>query len=111
MDAWFGVRCVFFHGGSTYEERIVIVLASDFDQAITKAEDEACEYVDGLNAEYVGLAQAFALFDAPGDGAEVFSLMRDSDLPPGECLTTFFDTGGERQSDVDPSQSSAGPSR
>ena len=111
MDAWFGVRCVFLHGESIYEERIVIVIASDFDQAIAKAEDEATEYADGLNAEYVGLAQAFALFDAPGDGAEVFSLMRDSDLPPDEYLIAFFDTGDERQSDVDPSQSSPGLSR
>jgi len=27
----------------------------------------------------------------------VFSLLRDSDLPATEYLTTFFDTGHERQ--------------
>ena len=32
-----------------------------------------------------------------GDGAEVFSLMRDSDLTPHEYLDHFFDTGDERQ--------------
>lgn len=110
-DAWFGVRCVFRHGENTYEERVVIVLAPDFAHAIAKAEDEAADYVDGLSAEYVGLAQAFALFDDPADGAEVFSLMRDSDLSPDEYLTAFFDTGDERQGDVDSSESSAGPSR
>ncbi|WP_267420304.1 MULTISPECIES: hypothetical protein [unclassified Curtobacterium] len=99
-DAWFGVRCVFRHGGSTYEERIVIVLAADFDHAIAKAEDDAAEYADDVNAEYVGLAQAFALFDDLGDGSEVFSLMRDSDLTPDEYLTAFFDTGDERQHDA-----------
>ncbi len=62
---WFGVRCVFRHAESTYEERIVIVVAADFDHAIAKAEEEAAEYVDGMNVEYVGLAQAFMLFDAP----------------------------------------------
>ena len=102
-NGWFGVRCVFRHGESTYEERVVIVVASDFDQAIAKAEDEAAAYVDGLHAEYLGLAQAFALFDHPADGAEVFSLMRDSDLPPDEYLTAFFDTGDERQTDLDSS--------
>ena len=94
---WFGVRCVFRHGERTYEERVVIVLARDLDQAIAKAELEADEYADGSDAEYVGLAQAFALFDAPGDGVEVFSLMRDSDLPVDEYLDAFFDTGDERQ--------------
>lgn len=100
---------MFLHGESTYEERIVIVLAADFADAIAKAEDEAAEYVDGLNAEYVGLAQPYALSDDPGDGAEVFSLMRDSDLGPEEYLDAFFSTGDERQNDVGPSQNSAGP--
>lgn len=108
---WFGVRCVFRHAESTYEERIVIVVAADFDHAIAKAEEEAAEYVDGMNVEYVGLAQAFMLFDAPRDGAEVFSLMRDSDLEPDEYLDTFFSTGDEREGDVGPSPSSTEPSR
>ncbi|MEJ5913168.1 hypothetical protein [Pseudokineococcus sp. 1T1Z-3] len=45
--------------------------------------------------EYVGLAQAYLLFDSPGDGAEAFSLVRSSDLPPRDCLDAFFDTGDE----------------
>lgn len=110
-DAWFGVRCVFRHGESTYEERIVIVLAVDFSHAIAKAEDEAADYVDGMNMEYIGLAQAFMLFDEPRDGAEVFSLMRDSDLEPDEYLDSFFSTGDERQGDVGPSLSSTEPSQ
>lgn len=109
--AWFGVRCVFRHHESTYEERIVIVLAPDFDHAITKAEEEAAGYVDGVDVEYVGLAQAYRLFDDPRDGAEVFSLMRDSDLEPDAYVDTFFSTGDERQDDVDPSPSSTEPSQ
>jgi len=102
-DTWFGVRCVFRHGEDTYEERIVIVIAADLSHAIAKAEDEAAEYVDGMNMEYIGLAQAFMLFTAPRDGAEVFSLMRDSDLEPDDYLDAFFSTGNERQGDVSPS--------
>ncbi|SCG64273.1 hypothetical protein GA0070213_10871 [Micromonospora humi] len=37
------------------------------------------------------------MFDEWGHGAEVYSLMRDSDLPAGAYLTRFFDTGDERQ--------------
>lgn len=43
------------------------------------------------------------LFTAPRDGAEVFSLMRDSDLEPDDYLDAFFSTGNERQGDVSPS--------
>lgn len=33
---------------------------------------------------------------APGEGAEVFSLMRESDLPSGAYVGTFYATGRER---------------
>ncbi|WP_223246608.1 DUF4288 domain-containing protein [Curtobacterium sp. ER1/6] len=79
---------------------MVIVRADDFALAIARAEDEAARYAVDVDAEYLGLAQAFALVDDPGDGAEVFSLMRDSDLPPDEYLDAFFDTGDERQGGV-----------
>ncbi|MCU1601431.1 MAG: hypothetical protein JWO22_2140, partial [Frankiales bacterium] len=51
--------------------------------------------------EYLELAQAFELFDDPGHGAEVFSLMRTSRLEPDAYLDTFFDTGTERQQTAD----------
>lgn len=110
-STWFGVRCVFRHGENTYEERIVIVLAADFAGAIAKAEVEAAAYADDVDAAYLGLAQAYALFDDLGDGAEVFSLMRDSDLAPDEYLDAFFSTGEEREGDVGPSQHSSELSR
>ncbi|WP_182046274.1 hypothetical protein [Curtobacterium sp. ME26] len=68
---------------------MVIVRADDFALAIARAEDEAARYAVDVDAEYLGLAQAFALVDDPDDGAEVFSLMRDSDLPPDEYLDAF----------------------
>jgi hypothetical protein len=93
---WFAVRCIFVHEGLTYEERITIWKASSFNEAYALAEGEAHEYAaDGDRVRYVGLAQAFRLFDVPGHGAEVFSLLRYSELPVNKYLNTFFDTGQE----------------
>ena len=35
-----------------------------------------------------------------GHGAELFSLLRESDLEPKEYLDAFFDTGDERQGEI-----------
>jgi hypothetical protein len=103
-DEWYGVRCVFRDAGEgAYEERITLWRASSFDDAIARAEAEAREYVVAIDLEYVGLAQAFWLFDPPGDGAEVFSLVRRSDLAPKDYIDTFFDTGTECQQHTDDS--------
>lgn len=75
--------------------------ASSADVAIARAEAEAVEYadsIDGSSDSYLGIAQSYRLPDPPTDGAEVFSLMRESALEPEEYLDAFFDTGGERQS-------------
>jgi hypothetical protein len=73
--------------------------AESFDQAISLAEAEAAEYAEQVHLKYVGLAQAYLLSDPdpPTSGAEVFSLVRDSDLAPNDYLNRFFDTGRERQ--------------
>jgi len=92
---WYAVRCVFRHrpvGG--YQERITLWRAASFDDAIGQAEAEAAEYP----AEYIGLAQVYALSDDPAaSGAEVFSLIRRSKLTPDAYLDRFFDTGAEFQ--------------
>lgn len=86
---------------STYEERLTLWAVPDFDAAVEAAESEARDYADGIpECTYAGLAQAYHLAESPGHGAEVFSLMRDSPLPAEEYLTTFFDTGTERQGDI-----------
>ncbi|MGW0870372.1 hypothetical protein ACWD3Z_07720 [Streptomyces sp. NPDC002740] len=96
--SWYGVRCVFRHGPlGVYEERITLWTARSADEAVERAEAEAAEYCEDLDGvEYARLAQAFALFGTPGDGAEVFSLLRGSTLPPGEYVDRFFATGDER---------------
>lgn len=102
---WFGVRCLFTHGDALYEERITLWRARDFEQAIELAEADALQYSEDvtdpdLPTAYIELAQAYALDDDPSlQGAEVFSLIRESTLPPREYIDRFFDTGDEYQAD------------
>lgn len=97
---WFAVRCLFrkgwppptddFFGGHRYEERITLRQASSADEAIAKAEAEALDYaavIEEAPSEYLGLAQSYALADTPDqNGAEAFSLIRDSNLEPASDL-------------------------
>lgn len=98
-DGWFGVRCIFRHGDlGAYEERITLWNVPDIDAAIRAAVTEAGAYAEALGeVHFLGLAQAFQMFDAPASGVEVFSLLRDSDMKPDEYLSRVFDSGGERQ--------------
>lgn len=81
--------------GRPYEERITLWRAESFEEAIEQAEAEALQYTED-RGEYLDFAQAFRLFDEPGEGAEVFSMLRDSELEPDEYVTAFFDSGLER---------------
>jgi hypothetical protein len=103
---WFGVRCLFRHfnlvaeDGSTfqtYEERVVVVRALDFDWAIKKAEREAVQYAHGCGAcEYLGFANCFDMRESEiVDFTEVYSLMRKSTLAPEDYIDRFYDTGDE----------------
>ena len=106
---WYSVRCVFQlidvrEDESPYEERITLWQASDFETAIELAEDEAAEYIEDTSWAYLGLAQCFYLGDDVNrilSGTEVYSLIRNSDLPPEDYLDTFFDTGDEYQRQVE----------
>jgi hypothetical protein len=113
---WFAVRCFFLHGPleddvRTYEERVTLWRAASAEEAFDRAEAEAAEHA-GMLTEVAALAtmQCYELADDPGDGAEVFSLMRDSPLDPGRYITRHFSTGDERQTtvpDVPPSSHDA----
>ncbi|MEU4107015.1 hypothetical protein ACGFYT_16080 [Streptomyces sp. NPDC048208] len=97
---WYGVRCVFRHRPlDVYEERVTLWTARSPDEAIARAETEAREYCDLLEeVEYVNFAEAFLIREVPGEGVEVFSLMRESELPPAQYVERFFATGDERSS-------------
>lgn len=96
--SWYGVRCVFRHRGlGVYEERVTLWRARSLDEAIGRGESEAYEYCADLDdVEYAGFAEAYRMYGVPGEGAEVFSLMRESGLPAGDYVGRFFATGAER---------------
>ncbi|WP_369190852.1 hypothetical protein [Streptomyces sp. R08] len=95
---WYSVRCVFRHLSlGVYEERVTLWTARSLDEAISRAVSEAREYCEVLEeVEYVNFAEAFRISEVPGEGVEVFSLMRESEMPPAEYVHRFFDTGNER---------------
>lgn len=92
-----------------YEERITAWNAESIEAAIDEAGKEAREYA-GDDSEALDLFQGYQLFDEIGllpQGAEVFSLLRESDMEPSAYLDAFFDTGEERQAGYDPDPDSA----
>ncbi|HEY9290888.1 MAG TPA: hypothetical protein VIP98_06385 [Microlunatus sp.] len=108
-SGWYAVRCLFQSNWPPdepeaatrhYEERITLWRADSSDHAIELAEAEAEEYAGSIEdapSVYLGLAQAYAMEEVPGQGCEVFSLIRDSELEPDAYLDAFFDDGRERQ--------------
>ncbi|MFJ4776371.1 hypothetical protein [Streptomyces sp. NPDC088762] len=100
--SWYAVRCVFQWdaGESTpYEERLTLWQATSMDEAIARAESEAHTYAGENGHHYLELAQCYRLATPgrPGDGDEVFSLLRDSPLDGQAYLDRYFDTGQEHQ--------------
>jgi len=101
-DRWYAVRTLVQMPGQAdhaYEERVTLWRARSRDDALTRAEAEAAEYAEFAGAVHLaGFAQVYPLADAPPrDGAEVFSLVRDSALPANAFIDHFFCTGRERE--------------
>jgi hypothetical protein len=110
---WFAVRTIVANNESRpwgpvnldpgqidYEERITTWLAESAEAAIALAEDECQRYVEDVGGEALEFSQSFALAMKPGQGVEVFSLVRRSELLPDAYLDRHFDTGTEHQSSV-----------
>jgi hypothetical protein len=102
---WFAVRRVFAWSGwagKPFEERITLWRARSLDHAIELAEQEAEEYAKENGFADLDLSQAFAISEGSeiGNGTEIFSLLRDSDLAPDEYLDTFFSTGAEHEQET-----------
>ena len=93
---WFGVRHVVENDGA-FEERITLWRAASAEEAISRAEREVAEYADAVGGRALDLFQSYRLADEPVDGAEVYSLIRRSELAPAAYLDTYFDTGEELQ--------------
>lgn len=100
---WYAVRTVYEHTDlrsghdRLYEERIILVRAADGNDAIAKAEEEAASYERDLDGvEFLEFAQTYGPLDGePGEGVEIFSLMRRSRMAPDPYVTRFFDSGRE----------------
>ena len=102
--AWFSVRSHYRFvglddGRDVFEERVVLFEARDDEDAVAMADQEAAEYAERVGpCEVLPLLQSYALVDEPQSGAEIYSLMRTSDLEPDSYVNHFFDTGEERTS-------------
>jgi hypothetical protein len=97
-EPWYAAKSIFLHAETKrghkqmYEERVVLLRARSFDEAISRAEKEAEEYCNDLDGcKYVGHVDVFHLPEREiADGAELFSSMRRSDLKPEEYLNQFY---------------------
>jgi hypothetical protein len=87
---------------AVYEERVVVFLAEDFGNALAKAEVEAARYAAQFeDVEDLGYFTVYDMTEESiRDGTEVFSLMRDSQMPPQDFLDRYHDRQSERASDV-----------
>ena len=98
---WFGVRCWFlFDAGSVveergqhYEERVTLWRASSPDDARERAIAEGDQYASESGATRLDYVDTYRMYDGPGEGAEVWSVMRDSWLAPDEYLARFATEG------------------
>ena len=104
-EPWYSVKCIFEHsnrnvieGMTVYEERIIVLLANDLDDAIARGEIEAREYASSLdNVRYVEFACAYHLYRRELiDQTEVYSIMRESDLDHDAFINHYYDDGSER---------------
>ena len=86
----------------TFEERIVLIRAKSFKDALIQAEKEAKQYCRQLkNCTYLGHVDAFIIHDKPlKHGSEIYSLMRESGLTEAAYIRRFFETGKEYQSEI-----------
>ena len=105
IKEWYGAKTLYQVRSNTvtspnklYEERIVLIKANSFDDAILKAEEEAKRYANGdpviTYLEYVNVFKLYS--EKILDKTEVFSLMRESKYTPDKYIDRYFDTGKER---------------
>jgi hypothetical protein len=105
---WYSVRCLFRIKGFNdspkkyvYEERLTIWRTNSIEEAIELAEEEGKTYVGDDQSEYLGLAQGYdPITSRLTSGAEIYSLMRNSNLSAEKYLDRFFDTGDECASTI-----------
>jgi len=99
---WYSAKCLFLHRDFSKrqkkpcsEERITLVRARSFAEAIRKGESEARRYAKPpLSVEYLGFITVYELFDkVMRDGAEVYSILRSIKVPKARFITRYYDDG------------------
>ncbi|MCF7830821.1 DUF4288 domain-containing protein [Candidatus Gracilibacteria bacterium] len=115
---WYSVKCIFgIYGKKTdkiwgYEERIILVRAKSFKEAVELAEKEARKYCEDYESndkyfEYENFISVFHLFDGKiCNFAEIYSLIRSSDLERDEFLDKYYDDGSEHSGEISPENTS-----
>lgn len=102
---WYSCKGVFRHdnlspkkGKKVYEERVVLLRARNFDEAIELGEKEAEEYAQSLDGvKYMGFISVYRLFEKRlRHKAEVYSIMRENKMSKKEFLDRYYDDGTER---------------
>ncbi len=103
---WYGARTIYkldrysseSDSAYLYEERIVVIKATSFDDAIAQAEKEVTNYAAaGSGITYLGFVNVYKIVDdSITNNTEVYSLVRESRLGSNDYLDRFFDTGSER---------------
>jgi hypothetical protein len=85
-----------YHHDDEFEERLTLWEAGGLNEALDKGEADAMRYAASVGSKAI-FVQVCPLVDgfAPKDGAEVFSLVRRSDLSSPDYLDRFVDTGTE----------------
>lgn len=96
---WFSVRCHFQLASNTYEERITIWLAAEFEAALEMAEQEARDHAAERGAQYLESCDGYRMTESTLNaqpGQQIYSLIRTSSLAPAAYLRQFFFTGAEQ---------------
>lgn len=97
---------------SLVEERIVLLHAEDFDEAIRLGEVEAAEYVsdtwpnadgDMVRIRYLGVCDVFDIQETPAKGVEIYSrlLSRPSAEDDDVVIDRFFGSESEKETNAD----------
>jgi len=90
-------------GVPCFEERVVSVQASTFEEAIKMAEDEGQIYADSIGGRFLNFVQCYEAkeWSYQKKVSEIYSLIRESKLGDDEYIDKFEDTGRERCAEVE----------
>ncbi len=100
MEPWYSVRSVFYDNkNGIYEERTILIRAASHEEAIEKGEKEALEYAEVFDdTVYCRYSDTYHLPEGSiEEGAEIFSITRNTRMSRDEYLDRFLDTKTENR--------------